>query len=78
MSKRKLSVKISSLEGALEEFKDVWEQTEHGEKLKTPIEILSFENSFVLMKTLSPKRLTLLQAVHQMGKVSVRQLAKFL
>ena len=74
MKKRKLTVKVSSIEESLVRFKNVWEKAEQGEKLKTPIEILSFENPMTLMKILSPKRLELLQVLHELGKTSVRRL----
>lgn len=76
MSKRQVIVKVSSLEESLAKFKDIWARAERGEKLKTPIEIFSFEKATTLMKALSPKRLALLQLLHELGKVSIRQLAK--
>lgn len=76
MNKRQLKVKVSSLEESLARFKNVWEKVEGGKKLKTPIEILSFENPVMLMKILSAKRLELLQELHMLGRVSIRQLAK--
>lgn len=76
MSKRQVIVKVSSLEESLAKFKEVWAKVEQGEKLKNPIEIFSFEQASILMKVLSPKRLTLLQMLHELGKVSIRQLAK--
>lgn len=54
MTKNKLIVTISTLEDSLARFKNVWDQAEKGKKFKTPIEILSFENLSMLMKTLVP------------------------
>src|ERR1700733_249368 len=76
MTKKKLIVKVGSLEESLAKFKNVWERAEKGEKFSTPVEVLSFENASTLMKTLSPKRLELLQMLHALGTVSIRQLAK--
>lgn len=76
MSKRQLTVKVSSLKEAINEFKSTWKRHEQGEKLNTPIEILRFENTLVLMKTLTPRRLELLQQLHTLGKTSIRALAK--
>ncbi|HSW68619.1 MAG TPA: HTH domain-containing protein [Gammaproteobacteria bacterium] len=76
MTKKQLIVKVSSLEDSLANFKNVWERAEKGEKFSAPIEILSFENSSTLMKTLSPKRLELLKILHVLGTVSIRLLAK--
>ncbi len=61
---RQLTVRVDSLEEALEDFKNVWKRSEQGEEFNTPIEILGFESSAMLMKTLSPKRLELLKVLH--------------
>lgn len=76
MSKKRLIVKVSSFKDSLAKFKDIWERAEKGEQFKTPVEILSFENASALLKTLSPRRLELLQALHYLGVVSIRQLSK--
>lgn len=76
MSKRQLTVKVSTLKEAIDEFKDIWKRHEQGEKLDTPIETLRFENTLTLMKALTPKRLELLQQLHALGKMSIRALAK--
>lgn len=76
MTKKKLIVRVSSIEDSLAKFKNVWKRAQKGEQFKTPIEVLSFENPIILMKTLSPKRLELLQTLHVLGIVSIRQLSK--
>lgn len=76
MSKRQLTVKVSNLNEAINEFKDIWKKHEQGEKFDTPVETLRFENTFTLMKTLTPRRLELLQQLHTLGKMSIRALAK--
>jgi len=76
MSKRQLMVKVSSFKSAINEFKDVWKRHEQGANLSTPIETLRFENTHTLMKTLTPRRLELLQHLHRLGKTSIRALAK--
>lgn len=76
MSKRQLTVKVSTLKEAISEFKAIWKRHEQGERVETPIETLRFENTFMLMKTLTPKRLELLQQLHMLGKMSIRALAK--
>lgn len=76
MSKRQLTVKVSNLKEAISEFKDIWKRHEQGEKIETPVETLRFENTLTLMKTLTPKRLELLQQLHTLGKMSIRSLAK--
>ena len=76
MSKQKLIIKVGSLEESLAKFNDVWKRAEKGESFSTPVEVLSFENTSLLMKTLSPKRLELLQVLHVLGATSIRRLAK--
>jgi len=76
MSKSQLIIKVSTLREAITEFQDIWKRHAKGEKLDTPIETLRFENTFMLMKTLTPKRLELLQKLHEIGKISIRALAK--
>ena len=79
MTKRQLIVKVSSVKESLARFKDAWEKAERGEKIEnTPIEIVSFETAQLLMKTLTPRRLDLLQRLHTLGKTSIRALAKAL
>jgi len=78
MNKRRLTVKLTTLEESLARFKDVWERAEQGEKFDTPVEVLGFENAATLMKTLSPKRLELLKELHLLGKTSIKALAKHL
>lgn len=76
MKKRKLTVKVSSLDEALADFKAAWEKAEAGETFGLPIEIVGFENATLLMKTLTPRRLELLQKLHVIGNSSIRALAK--
>lgn len=76
MTEQQLTIKVNSIEESLARFKEVWEKSEQGKKIKTPVEILSFENSALLLKTLTSKRLELLQGLHELGKSSIRNLAK--
>lgn len=76
MTKKKLIVKIGSLENSLAKFKSIWERAEKGEKFKAPTEVVSFENAPTLLKALSPKRLELLQVLHVLGPTSIRKLSK--
>lgn len=77
MAKRQLTVKVSSIEDSLAHLEEVWEHAEQGKKAKAPIEIVSFANATLLIKTLTPKRLELLQQLHALGKSSsIRTLAK--
>ena len=76
MKKRKLTVKVSSLDEALVDFKVAWEKAERGGKFTVPTEVIGFENAALLMKTLTPKRLELLQKLHAIGSSSIRALAK--
>lgn len=76
MIKKQLTVRVSSPEESLANFKDVYKRVERGEKINGPVDILSFENESELMKTLNPKRLRLLKILHLLGAVSIQQLAK--
>ncbi|OGT44112.1 MAG: hypothetical protein A3F42_00880 [Gammaproteobacteria bacterium RIFCSPHIGHO2_12_FULL_37_34] len=76
MNKKCLTIQVSTLEQSLSKFRDIWNKVERGKRFTTPMEIVSFESAIMLMKTLSPRRLELLQVLHTLGKVSIRQLAK--
>lgn len=76
MIKQQLTIKVSTLKQAINEFKSVWKRHAKGEKLKTPVETLRFENTFMLMKVLTPRRLELLQELHVLKKMSIRALSK--
>lgn len=76
MTKKQLTVRVSSPEESLANFKDVYKRAERGEKITGPVDILSFENESELMKTFSPRRLRLLRILHLLGAVSIQQLAK--
>jgi predicted transcriptional regulator len=76
MSKRQLTVKVSTFKEAISDFKDTWKRHAQGEKFDTPVETLRFENTLTLMRTLTPKRLELLQRLHSLGNMSIRALAK--
>jgi predicted transcriptional regulator len=73
---RQLTVKVGTLKQSINEFKNIWKRHEKGEKIKMPIETLRFENTFMLMKTLTPRRLELLQQLHALKKMSIRALSK--
>lgn len=75
MSKH-IIVKMGTAKEALEQFKLIWQKTEKGHPPKESLEILRFEDSKTLIKTLTLKRLDLLQKIHAMGKISIRHLAK--
>jgi len=76
--KKTISIKVGSVEESLAKFKEAWIQAEKGKLKKKPIEILHFENMFLLLKTLSPRRLELMQQLHMQGLSSIRALAKLL
>ena len=77
MSKKKLTVNVSSIEDAAREFIDVWHQVESGHLPKNiPLEKISFSNQRLLFKTLTPRRCDLLRYAHEHGKISIRALAK--
>lgn len=75
---KKISIKIGTLEESLAKFKEAWGKIKKGKSPKEPIETLHFENTFLLLKTLTPRRLELMQQLHLMGPSSIRSLAKAL
>lgn len=74
--KKKLHIKVGDIKQSLNEFKAVWENAEKGKAPKTAQASLFFENTLMLLKTLTPKRLALMQHLHANGACSIRTLAK--
>jgi predicted transcriptional regulator len=72
---RKLEIRISAAADALDRFEAAWNRVQEGRAMR-PLEILSFSNLPVLLKTLSPARWVLLQKLHAEGALSIYQLAK--
>lgn len=75
---KKLNIKVGNLKDALKAFKETWENAEKDQLPKDATEELFFENSVLLLKTLTPRRLELMQFLHTNGPSSIRALSKHL
>ncbi|MGH8732784.1 MAG: hypothetical protein ACREVB_03795, partial [Burkholderiales bacterium] len=60
---------------ALDRFVAAWNRVQEGRAMR-PLEILSFENLPVLLKTLSPARWALLEKLRKEGPLSIYELAR--
>lgn len=78
MKNNKITVKTGNLEQAAKEFVDVWHQAEHGQVQQGVVEKLSFKDQALLFKTLTRRRIEILQYVHDQDGMSIRALAKAL
>jgi len=72
---RKLEIRIGAAGDALDRFEAAWNRVQEGRGMR-PLEILSFANLPVLLKTLSPARWALLQKLRAEGALSIYELAK--
>jgi len=74
---KKLSVRLSSRDDALDRFEAAWHLAS-GRAAPAPLSVLSFADLPLLMKTLTPARWDLLQRLAKAGPLSVYALAKLL
>lgn len=72
---RVLEVRVGPAGDALDRFEAAWNRAAEGRAPKT-LHLLTLENLPLLLKTLSPARFELLQALREAGPVSIYQLAK--
>jgi len=72
---RKLEIRIGAAADALDRFEAAWNRVQESRAMR-PLEILSFADLPLLLRTLSPARWTLLQKLHADGAVSIYELAK--
>lgn len=75
--KRKIEVRVGDLSGALDRFEQAWQRGVSGRSRNTEIR-LTFESLPVLLKSLTPARWTLLEAVKRSGPMSINKLARLL
>jgi predicted transcriptional regulator len=71
---RKLEIRIGAAADALDRFEAAWNRVQEGRALR-PLEVLSFTNLPLLLKTLSPARWALLQDLRA-RPASIYELAK--
>ena len=72
---RKLEIRLGAAGDALDRFEAAWHRVQEGRAMR-PLEILSFEDLPLLLKTLSPARWGLLEKLKKEGPVSIYELAK--
>ena len=72
---RRLEIRIGAAADALDRFEAAWNRVQEGRAIR-PLEILSFENLPVLLKTLSPARWALLEKLRKEGPLSIYELAR--
>jgi predicted transcriptional regulator len=73
MSKR-INANVGTLDGMGQRFVSAWHRLERGEKVRE--RHLTFPTLAAMLNALSPKRLELLQAVHEQPARSVKALAE--
>jgi predicted transcriptional regulator len=72
---RKLEIRIGAAADALDRFEAAWNRVAEARAMR-PLEILSFSNLPLLLKSLSPARWILLQNLRTNGACSIYELAK--
>jgi predicted transcriptional regulator len=72
---RPLEIRLGAAGDALDRFEAAWHRVEDGRAMR-PLQILSFENLPLMLKTLSPARWALLQKLREEGPLSIYELAK--
>ena len=72
---RKLEIRLGAAADALDRFEAAWNRVQEGRAMR-PLEILSFEDLPLLLKTLSPARWGLLGKLKKEGPVSIYELAR--
>ena len=72
---RRLEIRIGPAADALDRFEAAWNRVQEGRAMR-PLEVLSFAELPLLLRTLSPARFSLLQNLHASGACSIYQLAR--
>ena len=72
---KSIHIEVGTLESSLATFKKTWSDLEAGKQPKKAVDVLHFENTLLLFKTITAKRLELLQKVHSLGNTSIRALS---
>ena len=73
---RDIRVEIRNADESAHEFIKAWQRAEAGESAEEPVERLYFQDLGALLQALTPRRLELLQRLHDDGSESVRALAR--
>jgi predicted transcriptional regulator len=72
---KQLDIRIGAAGDALDRFEAAWNRVLEG-RAQRPLQVLSFDNLPLMLKTLSPARWELLQKLNEEGPLSIYQLAK--
>jgi len=72
---RKLEIRLGAAGDALDRFEAAWHRVAEGRAMR-PLEVLSFPDLPVALRTLSPARWDLLQKLRSEGPLSIYELAK--
>jgi predicted transcriptional regulator len=75
MPRKPLEIRLGAAGDALDRFEAAWHRVQEGRAMR-PLEILSFPDLPVLLKSLSPARWALLQKLQVDGPLSIYELAK--
>ena len=70
-----LEIRVGGAADALDRFEAMWNRAAEGRPAR-PLEVLSFADLPLLLKTLTPARWALMQRLRAEGPVSIYQLAK--
>ena len=74
MSKQ-LEIRLGAAADALDRFEAAWNRVQEGRAMQ-PLEVLTFRDLPLLVKTLSPARWALLENLRKQGATSIYELAK--
>jgi predicted transcriptional regulator len=72
---RRLEIRLGAAGDALDRFEAAWHRVQEGRALR-PLEVLSFPDLPVLLRTLSPARWKLMQDLKEKGPCTIYELAK--
>ena len=72
---KRLEIRIGAAADALDRFEAAWNRVQEGRSMR-PLEVLTFQNLPLLLKTLSPARWALLEKLKKHGACSIYELAK--
>ena len=72
---RRLEIRIGAAADALDRFEAAWNRVQEGRPMR-PLEVLTFSDLPVALRTLSPARWILLQKLRSEGPLSIYELAR--
>jgi predicted transcriptional regulator len=75
---KRIVLEVKTLEDMAADFKRAWKDAERGKPAREAVETICFDSVDDMQKFLSPERIRLLRAVHEMKPKSICELAKSL